>query len=114
MHSDVLGSDRREAFTRLLPYLQELPIHYKRPGQKYLQALDQTWKWVALNLCTFQVEPHKPIQLSLERWISERLYQELEMLKQQPESDLSTPFLRDLDNLKFFESQQLTLENFDL
>ena len=101
-HSDVLGSDRREAFTRLLPYLQELPIHYKRSGQKYLQALDQTWKWVALNLCTFQVEPHKPIHLSLAKWISERLYQELEILKQQPEPDLPTLFLSDLDNLEIF------------
>lgn len=100
-HSDILGSERREAFTRLLPYLQELPI-YKRPGQKYLQALDQTWKWVALNLCIFQVEPHQPIHLSLEKWINERLYQELQILKQQPEPDFPAPFLSDLDNFEIF------------
>ena len=101
-HSDVLGSERREAFTRLLPYLQELPIYYKCSALKYPQALDQTWKWVALNLCTFQVEPHKPIHLSLEKWINERLYQELQILKQQPELDFPAPFLSDLDNFEFF------------
>jgi hypothetical protein len=101
-YSDVLGSERREAFARLLPYFQELPIHYKRPGQKYLQALDQTWKWVALNLCAFQVEPHKPIHLSLEKWINKRLYQEMQILKQQPEPDLQAPFLSDLDNFEIF------------
>jgi hypothetical protein len=91
-----LGSERREAFTRLLPYLQELPIYYKCPGRKYPQALDQTWKWVALNLCDFEEEPHKPIHSSLERWINKRLYQEMQILKQQPEPDFLAPFLSDL------------------
>ena len=103
-HSDILGSSRREAFTHLLPYLQELPIYYKRPGQKYLQALDQTWKWVALNLCSFQVEPHKPIHLSLEEWINQRLRKEIKMLNQQVKQDLPVPFLSDLDNFEIFSS----------
>lgn len=97
-----MGSERREAFfTRLLPYLQELPIH-KSSGLKYREALDQTWKWVAENLCTFQVEPHKPIHSSLEQWINKRLYQEMQILKQQPEPDFPAPFLSDLENFEIF------------